>query len=59
VAIADHIIDEGSSGHSSVVLRMSFSGLLGRPVGVLFRSITESYLSREAAALKSRVEGTP
>jgi hypothetical protein len=57
VATADHIVEEHSPGHSSVVLRMSFSGLLSGPVGLLFRSITESYLSQEAAALKSRVEG--
>jgi uncharacterized membrane protein len=55
VAIADHIVEERSPGHSDVVLRMTFSGLLSGPVALLFGSITENYLSQEAAALQARV----
>jgi hypothetical protein len=58
LAFADHIIEESSQGHSSVVLLVSFSGLLGFPVGMLLGSITERYISQEAAALKAKVEGT-
>jgi uncharacterized membrane protein len=56
-AIADHVVEEHSPGHSTVVLRMTFAGLLSGPVGLLFGSITEDYLSQEAATLKSVVEG--
>jgi hypothetical protein len=54
---ADHIIEELSSGKSNIALCVSFSGLLGAPIGLLVRSITERYLVQEAAALKLKVEG--
>ncbi|HSP99268.1 MAG TPA: SRPBCC family protein [Candidatus Dormibacteraeota bacterium] len=57
LVVADHIIEEPSPGTSHVVLRVSFSGLLGFLVGRLARSITERYLAQEAAALKRKVEG--
>ena len=57
LAVADHIIEEPSPGTSHVVLRVSFSGVLGFLVGRLARSITERYLAQEAAALKRTVEG--
>jgi len=57
LVVADHIIEEPLPGRSNVVLRVSFSGLLGAPIGWLVRSITERYLAQEAAALKRRVEG--
>ena len=56
--IAEHTVEEKSAGTSQVTLRFSFNGLLGVPVGKLFRSITESYLAQEAASLKSKVEGS-
>jgi len=55
---AEHTITEKSPGESTVLLRFSFSGLLGGIVGRLFRSVTESYLSQEAAALKRKVESS-
>ena len=56
VVVADHIIEEASSGKSNVVLRVSFSGLFGAPIGWLVRPITQRYLAQEAAALKLTVE---
>ena len=55
VVVADHIIEEASSGKSNVVLRVSFSGLFGAPIGWLVRPITQRYLAQEAAALKLTV----
>jgi uncharacterized membrane protein len=57
LVVADHIIEEPSPGESHVVLRVSFSGLLGALIGRLARSITQRYLAQEAAALKLKVEG--
>jgi uncharacterized membrane protein len=57
--VADHTIEEGSAGKSRVTLRFSFNGLLGAPVGWLFRSVTQQYLAQEVASLKLKVEGQP
>jgi hypothetical protein len=54
---ADHTIEELSPGKTKVVLRVSFSGMLGAPIGRLLGSITQRYLAQEAAALKLKVEG--
>jgi len=56
--VAEHTINEGSSGMSEVVLRFSFTGLLGALVGRLFGPVTESYLVQEATSLKQKVEGS-
>lgn len=56
--VAEHIVDESAPGTSSVVLRYSFAGLLGGPIGRIYRSITERYLSLEAASLQRTVEGS-
>jgi len=56
---AEHIVDDGPPGLSEVVLRFSFAGLLGGLLGRLFRSLTESYLAKEAASLKQKVEASP
>lgn len=56
LVVADHILEEASPGKCNVVLRVSFSGFLGTPVGRLLRSITKRYLTQEAAALKLKVE---
>jgi len=55
---AEHTITEKSPAESTVLLRFSFSGLLGGIVGRLFRSVTESCLAQEAASLKRKVEGS-
>jgi hypothetical protein len=55
--IATHTIEEAPSGRSHVVLRFSFDGVLGAPIGWLFRSTTEQYLAQEVASLKLTVEG--
>ena len=55
--VADHIIDELPSGRSTVILRVSSSGLIGTVLGRLTRSITQRYLAREAHALKLELEG--
>jgi uncharacterized membrane protein len=57
VMLAEHAIEDSSPGTSQVTLRYSFAGLLGAPVAMLFRSVTERYLSREAESLKRKVEG--
>ena len=55
--IATHTVEESSRGESRVLLRFAFNGLLGAPLGRLFRSTTERYLATEAASLKRTVEG--
>lgn len=55
--IANHVIQEHPANHCQVTLEFSFAGLLGTPIGMLYRSVTESYLAQEAAALKLTVEG--
>jgi uncharacterized membrane protein len=55
---AEHTITEKSPAESTVLLRFSFSGLLGGIGGRLFGSVTENYLAQEAASLKSKVEGS-
>jgi uncharacterized membrane protein len=54
--VASHTIEESSPGKSLVTLRFSFMGLLGTPIGWLFRSTTERYLAQELASLRSVVE---
>lgn len=54
--VAAHTIDETSPGHSRVILRFSFAGLLGGLVARLYGPLTQSYIAREAAALKGKVE---
>jgi len=54
--ISEHVVDEERPGTSDVVLRFSFSGLLGGLVGGLYREITERYIATEAATLKQKVE---
>ncbi len=55
--VADHSVEASSPSSSQVNLRFSFVGLLGLPVGWLFRSITERYLAQEASSLRRKVEG--
>jgi len=55
--IASHTIAESSLGKSLVTLRFSFTGLLGAPIGWLFRSTTKRYLAQELTSLRSVVEG--
>jgi uncharacterized protein YndB with AHSA1/START domain len=55
--IATHAIEKDPTSGSRVTLRFEFVGLLGAPLGWLFRSITERYLAQEAASLKLTVEG--
>jgi len=56
VMLAEHSVAQQSPITSTVTLRFSFNGLLGGIMGRMFRSLTESYLAREAASLKQRVE---
>lgn len=55
--VAEHTIEEVSPGESKVILCFSFAGMLGAPLGRLFRSVTQRYLAQEVAALKLEVEG--
>lgn len=55
--IAIHTIEETPAGGARVALRFSFAGVLGAPIGWLFRSTTERYLAQEVASLKLTVEG--
>jgi len=54
--IASHTIDEISPGKSHTTLRFLFTGLLGAPIGLLFRSVIERYLLQELASLELVVE---
>jgi uncharacterized membrane protein len=54
--VAEHTVQEGSPGTSDVILRFSFAGLLGAPMGRLFRSVTQQYLAQELLSLKLKVE---
>jgi uncharacterized membrane protein len=56
--IAEHIVDEESSGTSRVLLRFSFGGPLGGLIGALYGSITQRYITTEAATLKQKVEAS-
>jgi uncharacterized protein YndB with AHSA1/START domain len=56
--VAEHTVGEDSAAGSSVVLRFSFSGPLGGIVGVLFRSLTKTYIAQEAASLKQKAEAS-
>jgi hypothetical protein len=55
--IATHKIEENAPGESRVILRFSFSGLLGAPIAWLFRPVTQRYLAQELASLKLIAEG--
>ena len=55
--VAEHTVEDIRPGKSRVILRFSFDGFLGPPIGRLFRSVTERYLSQEVASLKLKVEG--
>jgi len=54
--VAEHSVTPDSPASTRLVLRFTFAGLLGGIVGRLFSSLTKSYLAREAASLKQRVE---
>ncbi len=54
---AAHTIEEGPARDSHVTLSFSFAGVLGAPIGWLFRSTTRRYLAQEVASLKLMVEG--
>jgi len=54
--VAEHSVTPDSPASTRLVLRFTFAGLLGGIIGRLFSSITKSYLAREAASLKQRVE---
>jgi uncharacterized membrane protein len=56
--VAEHVVEEGLPGTTKVVLRFSFAGLLAGLLGRLFRSVTESYLAKEAASLKQKVQAS-
>lgn len=58
VMVAEHILEARSSTRSAIELRFTFDGFLGGILGRLYGSITQSYLEREAAALKARSEKT-
>ena len=56
--LAEHDVTPQPPASSRVQLRFSFGGLLGGLLGKLFGSTVEDYLAQEAAALKSKVEGS-
>lgn len=55
--LAEHAVTPQPPDSSAVLLRFSFAGLLGGLMAKLFGSTVRDYLAREAAALKTRVEG--
>lgn len=55
---AEHSIRPRSEHECQVMLRMTFSGLLGNVIGRLYKNLTESYLAQEVATLKQRIETT-
>ncbi len=48
---ADHLIEEGTAGSCTAVLRVGYSGWLAPITGRLFGGITQRYIDREATAL--------
>jgi uncharacterized membrane protein len=54
--VADHLVEASSPASAQVQLRFSFAGLLGLPVGWLFRSITKRYIAQEVLSLQHKVE---
>jgi carbon monoxide dehydrogenase subunit G len=56
--IAEHTVEADAQARSNVILRFSFSGLIGGIIGRVFRSVTKRYLEQEAASLKQRVEAS-
>jgi len=58
VATAVHtIIRRGN--HSTVVLKLSFDGLIGGLLGRAMKNLNERYIAYEAAGLKKRSENPP
>lgn len=56
LAVARHTVDPIDDGRTRVRLSVSQSGLIGGPVGLLYRRLTDRYLAMEAAGLKARAE---
>jgi hypothetical protein len=54
--VAEHAIHASTGTESKVILRVTFSGFFGAVVGRLLRGLTKSYLAKESASLKQRVE---
>lgn len=55
--VADHWAEAPASGRGSLVtLSVTFTGVLGRTVGWLMRSLNRRYLAQEAAGLRDRCE---
>ena len=56
--IAEHTVEDDVPAKSTVILRFSFTGLLGGIIGRVFHAITKRYLAQEAASLKQTVEAS-
>jgi len=54
--VAEHSIHAANGNEFKVLLRVTFLGLFGVVVGMLFGGLTESYLAQESVSLKRRVE---
>jgi len=54
--VADHVIESSGPAAARVRLRFEFKGLVGIVLGAVFGTLTRSYLSQEARALKCRAE---
>lgn len=54
--IAEHTLERLASGHTHLMLRFSFRGILAPLVGRLNRSFVNSYIATEAESLRRASE---
>jgi uncharacterized membrane protein len=56
LTMGDHIIEEPQPGTTKVALSITFSGFLSGFIGLIFGSLTQSYIETEAKTLKQKAE---
>jgi len=57
ITVGDHRIEEIKPGTVKVTLSITFSGLLAGLIGLMYGSLTQSYIEQEAKTLKLKIEG--
>ena len=57
VTVGDHVIEEIQIGAVKVTLSIAFSGFMSGLIGLLYGSLTKSYIEIEAQTLKHKLEG--
>jgi uncharacterized membrane protein len=56
LTVGDHVIEESQPGTTKVTLSISFSGFISGLIGLIYGSLTQSYLETEAKTLKQKIE---